>query len=307
MLITGGFGYLGSRLAQYYREQGQQVRILSRRRPAYLDDWAKDFDVRLADVKDSQSLVGCCDGVDVVVHTAAADEILSAENELEALLVNGYGTKNMADEAARAHVGHFVYFSTFHAYGPVEGTITEDILPRPAHSYGLTHLVGEYYLSMVSRRSDLTATALRISNGYGAPVSAGIPRWTLVINDFCRAAHAEGRIVINSSGRQHRDFVAIADICQAVNLVAPRRNGAFEVYNLGGADSRSILDIAHVVQGVYAKRYGAQIDVIVKGADEGRLNPVDYSIEKLKSLGYRPEDRLAGEVNKIFELLERTA
>lgn len=304
-LITGGFGYLGSRLAESFKKQGWGVRILARRRPEFLAGWSRDYEFFPADVKDPRTLSGCCAGVDLVIHAAATDEIRSAENELEALLVNGYGTKNVAEEAARASVGRFVYLSTFHVYGASQGVVTEETPVQPKHSYALTHLVGEFYASMIAGRSSMTTTVFRLSNGYGAPVDAGIPRWTLVMNDLCRSVHEAGRIVIKSSGRQRRDFVSIPDIFQALELAAKRSDGAYELYNLGGDDSRSILEIAQIVQAVYEKRGGGRPEIVVQGRDENEPPPLIFSIDKLRSAGYVPHPGIPEEVNRIFDILER--
>ena len=306
VLVTGGFGYLGSALAQLLKNEGFDVRLLARQVPEYMLDWSRGFDVRLGDIKDESSLAGCCDAVDVVVHTAAANEIICTNDELEALLVNGFGTRNIVKEAASAGVDRFIYFSTFHAYGSAAGqVITETTEPRPTHSYGLTHLVGEHYTSMAAAKTEgLTATSLRISNGYGAPVHKGVPRWTLVINDLCRMAFETGEIIIKSSGKQSRDFVAIADVYQALKIVMDRVDHDYQVYNVGGADSRTILEIAEIVRAVFAEQYNRELPIKILGRDEPVAAPVVFEIEKLKALGYRPNNLIALEIGRILALLD---
>lgn len=306
MLITGGFGYLGAITAQALKDDGHDVVVLGRRQPDYMADWARDFDVRLGDIKDETSLVGCFSGIDVVVHTAAANEIICTEDEREALLVNGYGTRNVLKEAVAAGVGRFIYFSTFHVYGAAAGqVIAETTPPAPVHSYGLTHLVGELYAIMAAAKNQaLTSTSLRISNGYGAPVRREIPRWTLIVSDLCRLAHTERKIVLRSSGKQSRDFIAASDIYQALRLVLDRNDGGYEVYNVGGEDTKTMLEVAEIVKAVYARRYGREIPIEVLGADESPQPPVVFNIDKLKALGYQPRGSIAGEAEKIFELLE---
>ena len=306
ILVTGGFGYLGAAMAELLKAHGREVRLLVRSVPDYMSDWAQDFDVRKGDITDEESLEGCCEGIDAVVHTAAANEILCTEDERAALLVNGYGTRNIVKQAVQSGVGKFVYFSTFHVYGPQPGQVIDEASdPIPVHSYGLTHLVGELYVLMATAKSaGLTSTSLRISNGYGAPVRREIPRWTLVMNDLCRLAQKERKIVLKSSGKQSRDFVAIHDIYQALCLVLDRDDGRYELYNVGGENTKTILEIAELVQAAGTRIYGREIPIEIQGRDEPAQPQVVFNIDKLKGLGFTPGDHLSEEIERILDLLE---
>ncbi len=117
VLVTGGFGYLGSLCAEKLYEEGYEIRILGRHVPDYLSDWSKKFDVFLGDVTKKETLMGSCKGVDMVLHFAALNEVLCKKDPVRAVNINGLGTLNMLDTAFTMGVKRFIYISTFHVYG----------------------------------------------------------------------------------------------------------------------------------------------------------------------------------------------
>lgn len=306
ILITGGFGYLGTWLTEYARQDGYHISIFDQRVPDYLSDWAKEFDVILGDVTDEKSLNNCCRGIDVVIHTAAVNEIVAAQDPHKALDVSGNGTLNLLKVASRARVKLFIFFSTFHVYGrPKHDVIDEDTPTVPIHPYAISHLVGELYCRAFWERGELYAISARFSNGYGAPFHKNIDRWSLVLNDLCRMAFQEKHLILKGSGRQYRDFVSIKDIYQAVKLIIEHSDDISEpVLNVGGDNIKSMLEIAHIVQDVYKGRYGEEIPLTM-GKDNQSAPPFYFDISKIRKYGYKPEDRLAEEAEKLFALLEK--
>jgi len=309
ILITGASGYLGAYLAQSFADAGRRVRTTSFDMPDELAEWSKRFDHRMADVRKPEDLKGLCDGMDVVIHCAAMNEVFCAKESREALLINGYGARNMLDEAVRAGVRRFIYFSTFHVYGrPSTAVISEETVPHPTHDYAITHHVAEMYCEQFAERHKIKCVIPRFANGYGATLHKSIKRWTLVHNDFCKRAHEEGRIVLKSKGTQKRDFIAISDILRAVAMMVdlPAEKFKHLIYNVGGETSMSIRDVADLVAEVYLKRYGRPLK-IEYAAD---LLPPDitidftFNIDRFKALGYSPKADMRAEVDKIFQLLE---
>lgn len=309
ILITGALGYLGANIAQFLRQQGHNVRISDLHIPEEMANWAGGFEQRLANVTKPDELKGICNGIDVVIHCAAMNEVFCTRDPLNALLISGFGTRNMLAEAVKAGVSRFIYFSTFHVYGkPTTPVITEKTVPHPTHDYAITHRVAEMYCEQFAERQKIKCIVPRFANGYGAALHKAVKRWTLVHNDFCKRACEEGRIVLKSKGTQKRDFVAISDIMQAVKLFAELPEEKFNhlIYNVGGEHPVSIRDVADLVAKVYEKRYGKPLKI--EYAEN--ILPADitidfkFNIDRLKSLGYTPKADMHEEVDKIFQLLD---
>lgn len=309
LLVTGGFGYLGSHVSNYFLNRGHQVRILSRTSHPELSEWSKQFEVVTGDISDYSSVENCCRNIDVVIHAAALNEVDCKTKEKESLLVNGLGTRNLLEDAYKNNVRRFIYFSTFHVYGiPKVDVITEETLPDPVSNYSITHYLAERYCRQFEAEQKVKTYILRISNSYGAPLFRSIKRWTLVLNDLCSTAFARKKIVLKSRGTQERDFVGIRDILQGVEIFVEKdiEDQGSNVYNLGGGRNVSIISLANVVAEVYEERYNKSIEIeIPEDASEPDIKvSFKFSIDKIRKLGYQPTSVIKEEIHNIFKLLE---
>jgi len=309
ILVAGGFGYLGSHVSNYFLNRGHQVRILSRTSHRELSEWSKQFEVVKGDISDYSSVENCCQNIDVVIHAAALNEVDCKTKEKESLLINGWGTRNLLEEAYKNNVKKFIYFSTFHVYGiPKADVITEETLPDPVNNYSITHYLAERYCHQFEVEKKVKSYILRISNGYGAPLFRSIKRWTLVLNDLCSMAFVQKRIVLKSRGTQERDFIGIRDILQAVEIFVEKHveDQGNNVYNLGGGQNVSIISLANAVADVHEERYDKSIKIeIPEDAAEPDIKvPFKFSIDKIKKLSYQPTAVMKEEIHNIFKLLE---
>jgi len=266
ILITGGVGYVGGRLAQYFLAQPNppQLRLLTRRRPSQIPRWAEGLDLVYGEVRDQEALKKSVRGVDAVVHLVGANEIESSHDPEGAIAVTGTGTYRILTACKAAGVERFVYFSTFHVYGTgLQGIITEDILPRPVHPYAITHHLAEGFVTWHRDVFGIATLIFRLSNGYGCPADLGINRWTLVFNDLCLQAVQNRKLVLKTSGRQRRDFISLWNVARAVQhvLSLPTDRWGDGLYNLGSSCSLSILEVAGRIAQAYEKSRGKSVEL----------------------------------------------
>ena len=314
ILITGGLGYIGGRIASYLKEKAPESHIFltTRKRNRKLPSWADKFTVLQMDLLDENSIANCLEDkvIDVIVHLAALNEIDSMKDPALALDVNTQGTYKLLNIASRKKIDGFVYFSTFHVYGEISSSvITEEAPTRPFHPYAITHRAAEDLVTFFNRYHKMQTLIFRLSNGYGYPMDMDINRWTLVFNDLCRQAVTSGRIVLKSTGKQHRDFISLHDIARAVwhfLFEVPDRWGD-GLYNLGGNCSMSILDVAEKISDVYKIKYKKEILEIKTGQDGSgsiALEPVKYGIEKLAKTGFTLKGNMISEIEKTLYVCE---
>ena len=303
VLVTGGLGYLGGRLVDHLRSRpGYEIRLLVRREVPDLAGWLRGLEVWRGDLRRPETLRGVGDGVDAVVHLAALNQAQCAQDPAGALAVNVGGTLQLL-EALEDHLRQFVYVSTFHGYGANgRGAVTESTPLAPVHPYSTTHSMAELYVGMYARQRRHGAGILRVSNGFGAPAHAGINAWTLVVNELCRQAVEDGRLVLRSAGLQVRDFVGLADVARAVELALSNTTADVKIYNVGGLASYSVLELAEVVRRGYASLYGRELPLERPEpgpADvRGRL---DFRCDPMQALGYRPQVTLQEGVRETLE------
>lgn len=311
ILITGGLGYLGGRLARSLREAlpAGDIRLLTRKDPAARPAWADSFEVFQADVRHAESIPPCLESVETVIHLAAMNEARSAESPIDALDVTAGGALRLLEAAKRAKVRRILYLSTIHVYGPIAGEhISESSLPRPVHPYAVTHLSAEDFIAAAARNGEMETLIFRYSNGYGCPADPGVDRWTLVFLDLCRQAARRGALRLTSSGLAHRDFVSIEDLSRAVILALgwPSADWRGDVYNVGGDRSMSILELAEKISAEYAAIHGRALPLSA-GAEKGPADnlPVRFDISKLRAKGYSPRHEWSREIRDTLEMCEK--
>jgi UDP-glucose 4-epimerase len=308
ILITGGLGYVGGRVARHLADRPDlRLRLTSRRPPASLPGWLGNGAVLAWD--SGADPMPMLEGVDTVVHCAALNEIDSTRDPLLALQVNGNDTVRLLLAAQKAGVRRFIYFSTAHVYGaPLAGNIDETRLARPVHPYAISHRVAEDFVLAAHDQRKLEGVVLRLSNGFGAPVAPEVNRWTLIANDLCRQAASTGKLVLKSSGLQRRDFVTLADVARCVEHFAtlPADRLQDGLFNLGGDCVLSMIELAEVV----ARRCKAVLGFL---PPIERVQPVPgetapglcYATDKLKSTGFVPAGSVEDEIDATLLLCQQ--
>jgi UDP-glucose 4-epimerase len=310
ILITGGTGYLGGRIAAFLsRHAGNEITVTSRNdnfKPAGLQK-AKLLKLNL---QDDASVNDVCKGMDIVIHLAALNEIESAQNPQKALLVNGLGTLKLLEDAERNKVQKFIYLSTAHVYkAPLTGIITEDTLPFPVHPYAVTHRVAEDFVLASNQNKKLQAVVVRLSNGYGYPLNPEVNRWTLLINDLCKQAVTEKKLVLKSTGLQSRDFVTLTDVANAMEHFCnlPQDQTGNGIFNLGGENPKRIIEVTRLIAERTAHLFGYTPPLSHPAANgEGLPEMIDFRIDKLKATGFRLTGDMNEEIDKTLLLCNQS-
>lgn len=305
VLLTGGLGYLGGRVAQTLVAAGHDVACGSRRKDASSPAWLPQMRIIPLDWNSSASLIEACSGVDCVIHLAAMNEIESAKDPIAALQMNGVASTMLLQAAINASVPRFIYFSTAHVYGaPLQGSIDEQTLPRPQHPYAITHKVTEDFVLAAHDQKKIEGIVFRLSNAFGAPATPEIDRWTLLVNDLCRQAVTTGQLKLLSAGTQLRDFITLEDVARAVLHVMrlDNRSLADGLFNLGGENSSSIVAMTRLVAGRWRALTGRDIEIIRPEPSGGENTTLNYSGKKLKATGFGLTSKIDEEIDATLRL-----
>ena len=249
ILITGGFGFVGGRLAVHLAQAGHQI-ILGTRHSMTAPDWLPQAEVTKNAWDDEVALERNCDGVDIIIHAAGMNAQDCATDPVATLAFNGLATTKLVAAASRASVKKFIYLSTAHVYAsPLAGVVTEETCPRNLHPYATSHLAGEHAVLNAYLRSELHGIILRLSNAFGAPMHKDVDCWMLLVNDLCRQAVQTHKLVLQSSGLQHRDFIGLTEVCRVVEkLLDSDQLKQSNLFNVGTGVSQSVLGMAQLIQ-----------------------------------------------------------
>jgi len=237
ILITGGCGFIGVNLIDYLLKTSPKVkiRVLDNLSVGTREDLAEvckfvELDVShltshnspspyvelvIGDIRDFDTCLKCCQGIDVVVHLAANTGVApSVENPKSDMEVNVIGTFNILEASRQNKIEKFIFASSGAPLGEVNPPIHEEIAPKPVSPYGASKLAAEAYCSAYYRTFGLKTISLRFGNVYG-PRSKH--KSSVVAKFFKRALSGEP-LEVYGDGNQTRDFIYIDDLIQAIIL-----------------------------------------------------------------------------------------
>ena len=303
VLITGGLGYLGGCIAKDFSDKDYTV-ILATRKPE--NNIPKNIPynakVRQLDYNSDEQLHEAMKGIDTLIHFAGPNIHSSSYDPENIIRYHVKLTERLLWAAKSNNLKKFIYLSTIHVYGKnLKNIVTEETKPIPVHPFAEAHLAAEEILS--AQADNVSVIIIRCSNSFGIPYFENEKCWKLLVNDLCRSAFHNGRLVINSSGQDYRDFISVGDVVQAIHYLLELNNekGIHDIYNLGSSSSTPIIEIAKKIQKVLKDRFDYDCPIINNKPSKEMNKPKHFilSTEKIKRLGFT--SKLADD--EIFSLL----
>lgn len=285
ILITGGFGYIGGRIAQAIQSSDEFQAILGSRVRREKPHWLPQASVIDTPWRDIDGLRNACENVSSIIHLSAMNEIEAARDPVAALEVNGVATVRLLEAAKASGVKRFIYFSTAHVYGaPLVGELSERVCPKPVHPYATSHKAAEDAVLAENSADKIAGIVIRLSNSFGCPTHENIDRWTLLVNDLCMQAVTHRQLTLKTPGMQRRDFVTLTDVGNAVLHIC-RNNCIVGVYNLGGEWAPTIYDMSILIAERCHTLFGYKPN-IVRPSGSADKQSLMYDMDKLKSTGF---------------------
>ena len=292
-LVTGGAGFIGSNLCEAILNMGYNVRCLDdlstgkqENVDLFIDNPSYTF-VK-GDVKDFDTCMEACEGVDYVLHQAAWGSVpRSIEMPLFYCANNINGTLNMLEAARQRKVKKFVYASSSSVYGD------EPNLPKKEGSegnllspYAVSKRADEEWAKQYTKHYGLDTYGLRYFNVFGRRQDPN-GAYAAVIPKFIKQLLNGERPTINGDGKQSRDFTYIENVIEA-NLKACFANtaAAGEAYNIAYGGREYLLDIYYEL----TKALGVDVEPNFGPDRAGDIKHSNADISKAnKMLGYDPE------------------
>ncbi len=292
VVITGGAGFIGSHIVEYWMSRNAEVHIIDNLRSGNIKNIESLGDITFHEISitDREAVFDILENTTYVHHLAAMISVPeSIQNPLECVSININGLLNVLDAAARHKVKKIVHSSSAAIYGEnPESPKDISMLPRPKSPYGITKLDGEYYLQVYQENFKLKGTALRYFNVFG-PRQDPKSQYAAAIPIFINKAIKNEPIVIYGDGEQTRDFVYVKDVVQA-NILAVTNEKVMGVFNVGRGDSISINEIAKVI----INETSSRSEIIY---EETRTGDIKHSLSSINqttlNLGYKPKYTLS--------------
>lgn len=245
ILITGGTGFIGSRLALRARELGHEVVAAGLVRTAVEEAHRQELnaagiEVVVADLADLASVPAVWQGTAAVVHLAAAQHEMNVP-DARFRAVNVDGTRLMLD-CAKAAGARFVHGSTIGVYGQPDSAIDETTPTRPDNIYGATKLEAERIV--LARAAEQPVVVIRITETYG-------PGDQRLLKLF--KAIKGGQFFIAGDGRNVHQPIYIDDLVELLLLAATSERATGEIILSAGKEPVTTLEMASAIAAAVGK------------------------------------------------------
>lgn len=280
ILVTGGLGYIGSRLIREIPDHpaysGEEIRILDNfRQPRFNATWDlpsySDYNMVRGDIREVEDRAEALADVDTVFHLAA---ITNAPETFEipekTWEVNHEAAVNLFEDAREAGVDEFVNAVTCSVYGRTEEEITEEFDCNPESPYGEAKLAAEQEMFELYD-GEMGLTGLRLGTVYGWTTGM---RFDTVVDKFAwLAAMGEPLTVYEGAEDQQRPYLHVQDAVRSM-LFAGNQLGDGEAYNVVGQNGR-LQDIIDAIENHFP-------DVEIGYTEAEQLNQLSYIVSDSK-------------------------
>ena len=309
VLVTGGAGFIGSRLTDLLLGEGVEVTVVDNFDPFYersvktanLCSALANPRFRLieADIRDLAELRERLDGgYDAIVHLAAKAGVRpSIADPIAYQETNVRGTQNLLELAREWGVRQFVFASSSSVYGvnPAVPWSEDDHVLLPISPYASTKVSGELLGHVYSHLYGIRFLALRFFTVYGPG-----QRPDLAIHKFARLILAGKPIPFYGDGSTRRDYTYIDDIVAGIRAAIDYEASPYEVINLGNHRTVSLLEMVGAIEKAVGKAA-----VLDRQPDQPGDVPQTFAdISKARALlGYEPRTDFETGVRRFAEWL----
>jgi UDP-N-acetylglucosamine 4-epimerase len=300
ILITGGAGFIGSNLCEYFLLKGYKVVCLDNFATGHrhnLKDFINNpnFSLIEGDIRKATDCATAVKGVDYVLHQAALGSVPRSINDpVTTNDVNVSGFLNMLVAARDEKVKRFVYAASSSTYGDSEALPkVEDVIGKPLSPYAITKYVNELYAEIFSKTYGLETIGLRYFNVFGRKQDPN-GAYAAVIPKFVMQFMQHESPKINGDGNYSRDFTYIDNVIQMNELAMLTQNpeAINTVYNTAYGDRNTLNNLVDYLKEFLAE-YDPKIGNVAVEYGPNRAGDIPHSlasIDKAKTLlGYNPK------------------
>lgn len=312
ILITGGAGFIGSNLCDYFLEKGYNVRCLDNFSTGHrhnIDQCLNhpNFTLFEGDIRNSDNCKKAVEGVDYVLHQAALGSVpRSIADPITSNEVNVSGFLNMLVASRDASVKRFVYAASSSTYGDSETLPkVEENIGKPLSPYAITKYVNELYAEIFSRTYGLETIGLRYFNVFGRRQDPN-GAYAAVIPKFVRQLINHESPIINGDGNYSRDFTYIDNVVQMNELVMTTANpeAVNTIYNTAFGDRNTLNNLVDYLK-KYLSQYDEKIMEVPVIYGENRKGDIPHSlasIDKARNLlNYDPKFSLESGLKEAID------
>lgn len=298
--ITGGAGFIGSRLAEKLTQKGHKIIVYDNFSSGDVKNLSKiknKIKIVKGDITDFKKLKQAMKGVDCVYHHAALVSVAqSMEEPAKTHKINIEGTNNVLEAARLNGVKRVLLASSGVVYGNGKELPYKETAQTDCRSpYAASKLIGEELLKSYFKAYGLETVCVRYFNVFGPKQNPNSP-YAAVIAKFMDLAKRGNTFFIDWDGKQSRDFVFIDDVADATILVM-EKGKAGEVYNVASGKTYTLLKLAKEIEAIAGKK----MKRVFKPKRAGDVKNSAADITKITQLGYKAKVSLKEGLKEILK------
>ena len=300
ILITGGAGFIGSNLCEYFLNKGNLVTCLDNFSTGHNSNITPflinpNFKLIEGDIRNEEDCHKAVQGINYVLHQAALGSVPRSINDpITTNAVNSSGFLNMLVASRDAGVKRFVYAASSSTYGDSENLPkVEDVIGKPLSPYAITKYVNELYAEIFSKTYGLETIGLRYFNVFGRRQDPN-GAYAAVIPLFVKKLMNHESPVINGDGTNSRDFTYIDNVIQMNELALFTENpeAVNTVYNTAFGEQTTLNDLLVALK-MCLSAFDSEISTVEIVYGPNRIGDIPHSlanVDKAKTLlQYNPQ------------------
>lgn len=308
ILVTGGAGFIGSNLVKALLEDDRvnSVRVLDNLSNGFyhnIEEFIerKDFEFIEGDLRDYETCLKACEGMDLVSHQGALGSVpRSIKDPITSNDVNIGGTLNMFQAVNKCKIERIVFAASSSTYGDSEGLPkVEHIIGKPLSPYAVTKYVNELYADVFATTYDsFDYIGLRYFNVFG-PKQDPNGAYAAVIPLFMKSAIDGKAPTINGDGSYSRDFTFVDNAVQAnIKSMFAEDKAKNQIYNIACGNRTTLNELWDYI----CESAGKDIK---PNYGPNRIGDIPHSLADIgkakRLLGYDPAVQIKEGIQRSFD------
>ena len=302
IVITGGAGFIGSHLVDYFVDYYSSANVTVIDKMTYAADFKNishhlknnKFKLRVGDICDFDFCYKTLQNADLLIHAAAESHVdNSFHSSLTFSRTNVLGTHSLMQAAIDNRVSKIIHISTDEVYGEIiEGSVNENAVFSPTNPYSASKAAAEMIVFGYIQSYKLPAIIVRANNMFG---TRQFPE-KLIPKSIMHLLSGD-KIMLHGNGLNKRTFLAVNDFCEAINLLIKKGNLG-EAYNIGTQQEYQNVEIARMLCDLFELDYNDYITYV----DDRPFNDLRYCVDysKILKLGWTPKVALMSELRHLI-------
>ena len=302
IFITGGAGFIGSHIAEFFFNKFKKSKITILDKITYAGNLkflsniiqSNRVNIIKCDILNYKKYENLLKNVDLALNVAAESHVdRSFKNSILFTKTNTLGSHIFIQKCLEKNVKKIIHVSTDEVYGEIiRGSADENSRFNPTNPYSASKAASEMILNSYRFYEKNKLTIVRANNIYGKRQYPEKLIPTCISNLL-----SNKKIYLNGDGSHLRCFLSVNDFAEAIFLLIKKKKTG--VFNIGNRKQYTNLDIAKIICKFLNKDFKKHI----KFVKDRPFNDKRYSInfDKIKKLGWKPKRSLIDDLPKIIQ------